>query len=174
MFFIKYLSRLFKVLRSGISPNQIAAGFVLGMIIGLTPFWSFHNILLIILIIITQVNISMVILGFAVFSGFAYILDYLFHNLGFWLLAESFSLRSFWTSLYNLPVVPYTQFNNTVVLGSLLISLILVIPVFFLFKKGVVLYRIKIDARMQKWKIVQAIKTSKLYVIYEKFQNLGD
>jgi len=45
---------------------------------------------------------------------------------------------------------------------------------YFLVKHGVVLYREKIDARIQKWKIIQAIKSSKLYSLYQKISNLRD
>ena len=59
MIVLKFLSKLFKALRSGDSPGQLAGGFALGMIIGLTPLWSLHNLLVVILIIIIKVNISM-------------------------------------------------------------------------------------------------------------------
>jgi len=174
MILLKYLSKLLKALKSGESPAQLAGGFVLGMIMGLTPFWNLHNLLIFILILIIRVNISMAILGFAVFSGFAYLFDPLFHSLGFWALVDVNALKSFWTSIYNTPVGALTNFNNTVVLGSLLISLILVLPVFLLTKVGVVQYREKIDAKVQKLKIVQGLKSSKLYSIYEKINEWRD
>ena len=37
MFALKLLSKFIKVLRSAASPNQIAWGFALGAILGLTP-----------------------------------------------------------------------------------------------------------------------------------------
>ena len=35
MFIVQYIAKIIKILRSGASPNQIAGGCVLGMIIGL-------------------------------------------------------------------------------------------------------------------------------------------
>ena len=174
MIFLKYLSKLLKALKSGETPAQLAGGFVLGMIMGLTPFWNLHNLVVFILILIIRVNISMVILGFAVFSGFAYLLDPVFHNLGFWALVDMNSLKNLWTSIYNTPIGALTNFNNTVVMGSLIISLVLILPVFFLAKVGVVQYRENIDAKVQKWKIVQIFKSSKLYSIYEKINDWRD
>ena len=174
MILLKYLSKLLKALKSGESPAQLAGGFVLGMIMGLTPFWNLHNLVVFILILIIRVNISMAILGFALFSGFAYLLDPLFHNLGFWALVDVNAFKNFWTSIYNTPIGSLSNFNNTVVLGSLIISLVLVLPMFFLTKVGVVQYREKIDTKVQKLKIVQVFKSSKLYSIYEKINDWRD
>jgi uncharacterized protein (TIGR03546 family) len=174
MFILKLLGKLFKALRSGASPNQIAGGFIFGMIIGLTPFWSLHNLLVVILIIILKVNISMAIFSFLICSGFAYLLDPIFHSFGYWLLVDVTSLQGLWTSLYNTPVVPLTRYNNTVVMGSLVSSLILTLPMFFLVKVGVVLYREKFEARIQKLKIVQIVKSSKIYSVYQKISDFRD
>ena len=59
MFLLKLLGKLIKALTSNESPGQIAGGFILGMIIGLTPFWSLHNLVVVLLIILIRVNISM-------------------------------------------------------------------------------------------------------------------
>ena len=40
------------------------------------------------------------------------------------------SLRPLWTTCYNMPLVPYTNFNNTVVLESLVGWLVLVVPIY--------------------------------------------
>ena len=172
MFILKLLGKLFKALRSGVSPTQIAGGFIFGMILGLTPLWNLHNLLVVILIIILRVNISMAIFSFLICSGIAYLLDPLFHSFGYWLLVEVTALQGLWTSLYNTPVVPLTRYNNTVVMGSLVGSLILILPMFFLVKSGVILYREKLEARIQKLKIVQVVKSSKIYSVYEKISDL--
>jgi uncharacterized protein (TIGR03546 family) len=174
MFGIEILAKLIRILRSAASPAQIAGGFILGMIIGLTPLWNLHNLIVFILIVILNVNIGMALFSFALFSGFAYLLDPLFHDLGFFLLVDQNSLNNFWTNLYNVPVVALSNFNNTVVMGSIIFSLILLIPVYFASKKGVIWYRENIDTRMQKWKIVKIVKGSKIYNIYQKIKRLGD
>lgn len=168
MFILKYIAKLIKILRSAATPGQIAGGFILGMVVGLTPFASLHNLLVLFLIIILNVNIAMALLGFLVFSGIAYIFDPLFHDLGFFLLVDLSFLKSLWTSLYNIPIVPLTRFNNTVVMGSMVASLILLFPMYISSKRFVLVYREKIDPRFQKWKVVQAVKGSKLYSVYEK------
>jgi len=173
MFGIELIAKLFKILRSDASPTQIAWGFVLGMIIGLTPIWNLHNLLIFILIVLLKVNIGMAIFSFIICSGFAYLIDPLFHDLGYYLLVSLSGMRDFWTTLYNTPIISLSNFNNTVVMGSMVCSVILILPAYILIKKFVIVYREKIDARMQKLKIVQIIKGSKIYNWYEKIKNLG-
>jgi uncharacterized protein (TIGR03546 family) len=174
MLILKYLAKIIKILRSAASPNQIAGGFILGMVFGLTPLWSLHNLVIFILVVILNVNISMVIFSFVICSGFAYIFDPQFHDLGYYLLVDVSALKGLWTSMYNIPIIALSKFNNTVVMGSLVCSILLMLPVFFLVKFGVIAYREKIDARIQKLKIVQALKSSKLYGIYEKIRDWRD
>jgi uncharacterized protein (TIGR03546 family) len=174
MFVIQFLAKLIKILRSAATPAQIAGGFMLGMVLGLTPLLTVHNLLVFILIIIFNVNIAMAIFSFGIFSGLAYLFDPLFHNLGYYLLVEVRSLHGLWTSLYNIPVVALSRYNNTVVMGSLVTAVILMLPVYFLTRSGVVQYREKIDSRIQKLKIMQVIKSSSLYNFYQKLKALGE
>jgi uncharacterized protein (TIGR03546 family) len=163
---LKYIAKLLKALSSEASPPQLAGGFVLGMIIGLTPFFSFHNLIIAALIIVLKVNFGMAILAFLIFSGVAYIADPAFHNFGTWLL-EHESYQSLWISLYENEWWAMTRFYNTVVIGSFFVAVFLTIPVFpsvILFVKQ---YRKHIHERVQKLKIVQVLKGSKFYSIYQ-------
>lgn len=169
MFPLQFIGKLIKILHSGASPGQIAGGFILGMILGLTPFLSLHNLLVVLIIILLNVNIAVAIFSFAIFSGFAYLLDPLFHSFGYILLVDLTFLHGFYTWLYNMPVVALTNFNNTVVMGSLISSIILLIPVFFLVKSGVIRYRSTVLQRMEKWKVVKAVKGTKVYEWYSKY-----
>ena len=174
MFILQFLAKLIKILRSAATPGQIAGGFILGMIIGLTPFWSLHNLVVLFLIIILNVNIAMALFSFALFSGVAYLADPLFHSFGFFMLVDINALQGLWLALYNIPVVALCRFNNTVVLGSLLSSLILLLPVYFLIKIAVIQYREKLEPLFLKWKIVKAIKGSRVYTWYEKIADWSE
>lgn len=174
MIVFKILSKLIKVLRSNESPNQLAWGFVLGMIIGLTPFWNLHNLLVIVLIAIFNVNIAMASLAFLVFSLFAYLLDPLFHSLGYALLVNAESLRPLWVFCSTTSVLAWARLNNTVVLGSLVTALVLLLPMYFFFKWFVKIYREKLDTRVQQFKIMKMLKGSSLYQLYERISQLGE
>ena len=166
MLILKYIMKLLKALGSEAEPWQLASGFVLGMIMGLTPLLSLHNLFFLILILMLKVNIGMALLGLSLFSGVAYLADPLFDQFGFAVLTVE-SLNGFWTSLYNSPTIALTNFYNTVVMGSLLSGLILAIPLYPATLKFVDLYRKHIHERVQQWKIVKALKSSKVYAIYQ-------
>ncbi|MEJ2054115.1 MAG: TIGR03546 family protein [Calditrichaceae bacterium] len=172
MFGLEILAKLFKILRAEDTPNQIASGFFLGMIIGLTPFLTVHNFIIIFLIAILKVNIGAAVFSFALFSGLAYLFDPLFHSLGYYILVDMTSLKGFFTTLFNIPIIALSRYNNTVVMGSLVVSIILIVPAFFFAKYFVFYYREHLDARLQKLKIVQVVKGSKFYRIYEKIRGV--
>jgi len=162
MFFIKILKKIIKALGSNASPNQLAFGFAMGMILGLTPFWNIHNMLVIFLIAIINVNISTVFLGLAIFGLLAPLFDGLFHTFGLSIL-QSGALQGMWTSMYESTFFVLTRFNNTLVIGSLIISLILFIPTFFGFKIFAKYYQEKLHPKIEKWKITKFLKGSKIF-----------
>jgi uncharacterized protein (TIGR03546 family) len=172
---IQYLSKLIKILRSAASPSQIAGGFILGMVIGLSPtFLSLTNLVIILIIIILNVNITTAIFAMAIFSGFAYLLDPAFHSLGYSVLVDSNGLRNLWVMFYNAPLVPFTRFNNTIVMGSFIVALILLLPMFFLVKRFIIQYREKYEPRVKNWKWIKFIKSTAVYQWYERLKFLGD
>ncbi len=168
---LKYIAKLLKALASEASPAQIARGFVLGMIIGLTPIMSVHNLVIVVLIIILKVNAGMAILSFLIFSGVAYLADPAFHSFGTWLL-EKENLQAMWTTMYDNEFWAITKFYNTVVLGSFLIAVALCIPMFPIAQVGVVQYRKHIHEKVMKTKAAKWLKGTKLYSIYNTYQRV--
>jgi uncharacterized protein (TIGR03546 family) len=169
---VNYIFKLIKVLHSDTHPGQISLGFALGMIPGLTPVSSPHNLLVLLALLFLRANFSAALLSWAVFSILAYGLDPLFNRLGLFLLTGIDSLQGFWTSLYNAPLVPYTRFNNSVVLGSLVFSILAVSPVYRAGCLMVVKYRETLLERFNRWRVVQIIKASSLYKWYTRYSEL--
>jgi uncharacterized protein (TIGR03546 family) len=137
-------------------------------------FFNPFNILIILLIIILNVNITSALFAFAIFSGFAYLLDPVLHSIGYFLLVDLQSLKSLWTSFHNLPIFPYTRFNNTVVMGSLIISFVLLVPIYYSAKNFVITYRQKYEPRVSNWKWVKYLKSTQVYQMYDRLKFLGD
>jgi len=173
MLILKLLAKMIKVLRSEAAPEQVAGGFILGMIPGLTPLGSLHNVLVLLLIILLRVNVAAALFALALFSALAYLFDPLFHQIGYTLLVELPPLHGFWTALYNIPVLALGNLNNTVVLGSLISAIVFLWPVYVLSKKGVIVYREKVDQKIQRWKIVKVFRSSKIYTFYMRLKKLG-
>lgn len=173
MFWLKILAKFVQAMREGQTPHQIAAGFGLGFLIGLMPFFTLQGLLFLLILLFLNVNLAAGTLAIILCSLIAYLFDPLFHDLGYFLLTGIPALMGAWETLYNLPLAPLTRFNNTVVLGSFVSGLVLFIPVYLGMKKFVVLYRTKFEARLLQWKVIKAIKGSKFVRWYQKIRDLG-
>lgn len=173
MFWLKIVRDFIKILREGQTPAQVAGGFALGSILGLSPMFTLQGFVVWFILMIINVNLSAALLALTLFSLGAFLLDPVFHWLGYQLLVNLEPLRAFWTSLYNAPVAPLTRFNNTVVLGSFAGALVLFLPVYLGMKRFVVAYRATVGARIEKWKLYQVLKRSLLVQWYEKIRDFG-
>ena len=111
------------------SPRQLAWGAALGLFVGLIPKGNLTVAALMMLICALRVNMGAVAVSMLLASWLGMFADPLTHRLGEWLLRHE-SLREFWTAAYNLPVVPWTAFNNTVVLGSFVVGLAALYPAY--------------------------------------------
>src|SRR5213593_2919198 len=157
MLVLKLLQSLFKALHSEGTPGQLAAGLALGSILGLTPLWNLHNAVVFALIIVLNVSFAGAMLGWALFVPVGFLLD-------------TPALRPLWTALYNAPVVPLTSFNNTIVLGSLVVAAVLWVPLFFASRWGVVRYRATVAERVKRSALYRSVVASKLYNLYRLFR----
>lgn len=146
---------------------------MLGSIAGLSPVLTLQGLLLWLVIFVLDVNLSAAFLSFTLFSLVAYLLDPLFHQLGYVLLVQVDSLQEIWTTLYNAPIAPLTRFNNTLVLGSLVGAIVLSPFVYVGMKRFVVAYRTHLFSRVEKWKIYQILSKNSLVRWYQKIRDWG-
>jgi uncharacterized protein (TIGR03546 family) len=163
---IKLLAKLLRVLNSETDPGQISLGLCFAMIVGLTPLMSLHNLFVVLLVLVLRVNLSAFLLGLALFTGIAYLLDPLFHRLGLAVLTAP-SLADLWTSLYQSVWWRLEHFNNSIVMGSLVFSVAMFVPVLLLLNLLIRRYRQHVMAWVEKTRIMQMFKASKLYQTYE-------
>lgn len=163
---VKLLLKILKVLNSETDPAQISLGLCFALISGISPLLSLHNLIVLLLVLVLRVNLSMFLVGTFFFSGIAYIFDPLISRVGYAALTTE-GLAGFWTTLYNIPVFRADNFNNSIVMGGLIISLLLFIPCYFIFNTLIIKYRKHILAWVQKSKLVQGLKASKFYQIYD-------
>jgi uncharacterized protein (TIGR03546 family) len=167
---VKLVQSIVKALHSDGTPGQVGMGLALGAVIGLTPLVTLHNAVLFGLILILNVSLPGALLGMAVFTPLAFLLDPAFDALGRRLLVETPALIPLWTSLSNTPVVPLTDFNNTVVLGSFTVAVAGFVPLFYAARWGVTRYRATVGERIRRSAIYRAVTASKLYNVYRLFR----
>ncbi len=172
MFWLKLIRNFIAILREGQTPAQVAGGFALGSIVGFSPVFTLQGLLIWFVILVLDVNLSAALVAFTVCGLAAFLLDPLFHLLGYALLVQVDALQHFWTVLYNAPIAPLTRFYNTVVMGSFVSALVLALPIFFGMKKFVVAYRSTVGAQIEKWKVYQVLKRSTLYQWYVRVRDL--
>src|SRR3954469_18442577 len=144
---LKLIQSIIKTLHSAGTPGQVAAGMALGSALGLTPLMNLHNLVIFSLLVLLNVSFGGGMLGWVLFVPVGFLLDPVFDKVGLGLLTAS-SLRPLWTGWTNTPVLPYTNFNNTVVLGSFVSWLVLAVPIFFAARYGVSRYRATIGERV--------------------------
>lgn len=145
-----------KALLSESSPRQLALGFAMGMVIGLVPKGNLIAVALMMILGASRVNVGVGMFSAFMFSWAGSMTDRWTHEIGLWLL-ELPQLQSFWTEAYNTPVVPWTDFNNTVVLGSLVLGLGLFVPVYFLSRPVFEKYTETVVARMKKYRATKLL-----------------
>ena len=165
---LKLLQSLAKTLHSEGTPTQIGLGVALGAALGLTPIANAHNLLVLLCLAVLNVSFGAGMLAWGIFVPVGFMLDPVFDRIGHALL-DAQSLNSLWTALDGMPLVPYTNFNNTVTLGSFVGWAILAPLIFFAGYIAVIRYRVKLAARVEQWRVMQAIKASKVYDVYRWF-----
>ena len=169
--FTRNIFNLFRVLHSETGSHQLASGICAGMILGLTPFFSLQSLLVFIAIIFFRVQFGAAMVATFFFSLIAFVLDPLFNSVGHFFL-ESETLFPLWTSLYNIPFLPLTRFNHTIVLGSGIIAVILIPLVYWLSLNLIKRYRLVVVSRFKASGFFKVVKGSKIYGAYQKWHNL--
>jgi uncharacterized protein (TIGR03546 family) len=169
---IQSVIKILKVLNSETHPSQISLGLCLSVIVAFTPKFSVHNVIIYLLILFFRINLSAFLLGGFLFAGVGYLLDPVFHRIGLAVLTAPW-LERIWTAFYNATMPRVEGFNNTVVMGSLLAALVLFGPLYILFNKTILYYRKHVYARVQKLKIMKAIKANDFYQRYQSLKDWG-
>ena len=168
---LKQLFAFLKLLNSETGHNQIAAGIAAGFVLGMSPMLSLQAFLVFLCIFFFRIQAGAAFLAAFFFAFLAYLLDPVFHTIGSQIL-EKESLRGLFTTMYNMPLVPLTRFNNSVVMGAGVITILAAPVVFFLSRMLILKYRTVIVARFKQsklWKLIQATSLYKWYYSYEQY-----
>ncbi|MCA9077338.1 MAG: TIGR03546 family protein [Planctomycetaceae bacterium] len=135
------------------SPRRMAAGLALGTAVGMVPKGNLTSVVLMTLLCALRINLAAGLFAVFVVSIIASFADPLFHEIGHALLtAESF--QETWTWFFNRPLAAWTDLNNTVVMGSLIVGLASIYPVYRGCRPICERYVPVISEKVRKWKIV--------------------
>ena len=153
---IKAIAKLIVALNGNVKKSQIAAGLAWGVILGLIPMFNFYWIVLFVITFLFKHNHWSKIFSMLIIKLLSPLYIFCLDGFG-WQILHIEALRSFFTILYNMPFVPFTKFNNTLVMGGLAGGALLWLPSYFIFLALVTLYRNHVAVKIRNFKIVKAI-----------------
>lgn len=169
---ISFIAKIFVALNSNSRPGELASGIAFGISLALIPGGNLLWFLIFAIAFMLKHNLAAMLLSVLVFSLPASLADPLLHKTGLAVLSTP-ALQDLFTRLYNTPVLPWLRFNNTMIMGSLIWSILLWLPLFILFRILVRLYRNRIASRLAESKLVKSLKgvpwISKVFKAYSKF-----
>ena len=168
---LKQIFAFFQLLNSDTGRDQLAAGLACGIILGFAPFLSLQTVLVLILVFFFRIQMGAAFLSAFFFKFVAFLFDPVADIIGRKVL-EAEALRPLFVKIYNMPILPFTRFNDSIVMGSLVTSVILTIPGFFIFRHLIERYRITVVARIKETKIWKAMAASKFYNWYATYTKL--
>lgn len=154
---LKSIVKLFSALNANVNPGEIAHAFSCGILLGLMPKDNLLWWLVFIFILFIRINKPMYLIMVLIASTFAPVMDSLFDDVGYAFLTIP-ALSNFFGTLLEIPFVGFTKFNNSVVMGSLLCGLVLYIPMYFLGRLIVFLWRKHITHWIRKSHLSKAVK----------------
>ncbi len=132
MYLLRQFFRFFDSIVEETTPSRVAAGLLLGLIVGLYPLRSLHAMSLLLVAAFVRVQLPSVLLGWLVGAAACPWLDPFFNTVGLYILSSA-TLRSSWSWLYHAPVIPFTRFNNSINLGIYLVATVAAPALFVLF-----------------------------------------
>ncbi|QDK38786.1 TIGR03546 family protein [Bdellovibrio sp. NC01] len=168
---LKQIFNFLKLLNSDTDTTPLAYGLSLGLILGFAPFFSIQTFIVLMIIFVFRVQLGAAFLSAFFFKFIAFLFDYPAHLLGKSVL-EAEPLRPLFVTMYNVPFVPMTRFNNSIVMGSMIVSIILFPFAFYGFKTMIRAYRAAVVARFKGTKFWKAFTATKLYNWYVKYDEL--
>lgn len=168
---LKQLFGFLKLLNSETGQNQIAAGIAAGFILGMTPMMSLQTFLVFMVIFFFRVQAGAAFLAAFFFKFIAFLLDPVFDSVGAAVLSAD-GLQGLFTTMYNIPLLPLTRFNNTIVMGSGVITILASPFVYIASRIMIVKYRATVVARIKETKAWKAVQATSLYKWYYTYDNL--
>ncbi|HOJ63923.1 MAG TPA: TIGR03546 family protein [Spirochaetota bacterium] len=167
---IKIISNFFKLLTEDAKPYQVGLGFAFGFLLGFQPATLLSFILFLIFWII-KVNKAAGILGLIIFKIIALIIEPLIVPIGSLFLEGIPALTPLWTKLRSLPIVPFTRFYNTAVMGGFIIGIVGFVPVFLGFRILYIYYKENLREKFLNSKFIKIVKSIPIINLFFSVKN---
>jgi len=149
---LAWTKKILSILKSNLSPNQIALAFVLGIFAGLPPM-GLHILIPCSLALLVRCSFRSFLISMGLFKLLSLAVAPLAFATGKWLLDTSRGMDTFWRWLTHLPVLAPMGYTRYLLLGTVVLSFIAAVPTFFLVRLLVARYRSSFTAWVSGWRI---------------------
>ena len=153
---ITWIAKVFVAVNSNKKTSQIALAIAFAFVLALVPKTNLFWVSLLIFTFFIKLNQAVEMVFIAVFSLFLGFLDGFLDRIGFAILTIP-SLGDFFTKLFNSPFFYLTKYYNSLVMGGLVVGLAMFLPIYFLSKYLVEVYRDKVREKIANNKFVKAL-----------------
>jgi len=157
--FVKIPARFLSFLLGlNITSNEVALGVCLGMFLGFVPLNNVMALFLLLLFMVIRLNRLSTLLVLPFFKLlYVIFVSNLTDKIGEYLLVDAKYLTNFWNWFTSLPIIALLDFNNTLVCGGVVFSLILSPFVYFISRQLYTIYVEKFVRNFRQSKIMKAI-----------------
>jgi len=131
LFLFKQLSNVREAIVGRNEPAQLAWGVAFGVLLGIVPHGNLLAIALVILILSLRLNQGIATIAAVASTFLATRVDPYSHQVGRYVLTHE-DLSRHVANAWQLPFVPWTDINDTIVIGSLVIGVAALVPIFLL------------------------------------------
>ncbi|MFO7729632.1 MAG: TIGR03546 family protein [Spirochaetia bacterium] len=154
---ITLVARFIAALNANSRPGEIAAGFACGILLALIPFGNLLWVLLFVVFFLLKLHAGTLLFTTVLFKLFIGIMDPLVDFIGLSILTQP-SLTPYFITAINTPLLPLMDFNNSLVIGGLVLGLLMWIPLFYGGRALVKIYRKDIRDKLASSKVVKTFE----------------
>jgi uncharacterized protein (TIGR03546 family) len=147
--------KIFVALNANSNPAQVAGAVAGAFLIALLPAGNLFALLILALFFFIRINNVFLCICIPLFMLFTRVFDPILNAIGYGILSLP-PCAGYFTWLFNIPIVPFSAFNNTLVAGALAAGIILFVPIFICTRILVSLYRKQVRDRIARSKFAKA------------------
>lgn len=147
--------------------TSIALAFSFGFMLGLIPKNNLTAQIIFILAFVFKTNVPFFFLSTILFSYLSPLTDRVTDIIGYYILtSEIFEKIFVW--MYNAPIVPWTDFNNTVVMGGVIMGVVLFYPIYIASKRLAERYLVDLMKKLAENRFIKLMRFSWIFEWYFK------
>jgi len=154
---IAWIKKILAILKSDLSPSQIALAFALGVFAGLPPM-GLHVLIPSTLALLFRCSFRSFLISMGLFKLISLATAPVSFALGKWLLDTQRGMDAFWRWLFHLPVIAPMGYPRYLLFGALVLAMFVAIPVFFFVKFLVRRYRDSFASWVSGWPVSRWLK----------------